>query len=375
VSPPAGAEPPGPLRVALLNPTYWPEVRRGSERFARDLADGLLALGHMPMLITSHRGRPSRMTEDGLEVVRVWRPPDGRLRRRMYEEHLTHMPFSRAALDRADADVAHALYPTDGVTAARWGHRTGRPSVLSYMGIPHRQGLANRRRRLEITLDAARNSSAVVALSAAAAGGFRRWLGVEARVIPPGVDLETFSPGGERSEDPTILCAADAGQPRKRVDLLVEALALVRRERPTARLVVSRPRDAGVAARLSGIEGVDVADLDDTAVLAAANRSAWVAALPSIGEAFGLVLLEALACGTPVVGSAREAIPELVDRPEIGSTFSGDEPEALATALLEALELTGDPATAAACRARAEEFPRDRTAREYAALYRELGAG
>ena len=157
--------------------------------------------------------------------------------------------------------------------------------------------------------------------------------------------------------------------------MLIEALAVVRRERPTARLVVSRPRDAATAARLSGIEGVDVADLDDTATLAAANRSAWVAALPSIGEAFGLVLLEALACGTPVVGSAREAIPEVVDRPEIGRTFTGDEPGPLATALLETLELASDPATAAACRARAEEFPRERTAREYVALYRELGAG
>jgi glycosyltransferase involved in cell wall biosynthesis len=139
--------------------------------------------------------------------------------------------------------------------------------------------------------------------------------------------------------------------------------------------VVSRPRDDATAKRLSGIEGVDVMDLDDTRALADANRTAWVAALPSIGEAFGLVLLEALACGTPVVGSAREAIPELVDRAEIGRTFAGEEPEALATALLEALELAEDPATGAACRARAEEFPRDRTAREYEALYRELLEG
>jgi glycosyltransferase involved in cell wall biosynthesis len=360
------------LRIGLLNPTFWPEVRRGTERFARELADGLLALGHQPTLITSHRGRPSRAVEDGLDVIRVRRLPDGRLRRRLYEEHLTHLPWSRRALGELAPDVAHALYPTDGVTAARWSAATGRPAVLSYMGIPHHQALANRRRRLEITLEATRGASAVVALSQAAADGFRRWLAVDARVIPPGVDLETFAPGGARSEVPTILCAADAGQLRKRVGLLVQALPLVRRERPTARLVVSRPRDAAAATRLSGIEGVDVVDLDDTPTLAEANRSAWVAALPSIGEAFGLVLLEALACGTPVVGSAREAIPEVVDRPEIGRTFSGDEPAALASALLEALELAEDPATAAACRARAEEFPRDRTAREYEALYREL---
>jgi glycosyltransferase involved in cell wall biosynthesis len=364
---------PGSLRVAILNPTYWPEVRRGSERFARDLADGLLALGHRPTLITSHRGRRSQVVEDGLEVIRVWRAPgEGRLRRRMWEEHLLHMPQSRAALTELDPDVAHALYPTDGRTAGRWSRATGKPAVLSYMGIPHRQGLANRRGRLEITVDAVRNASAVVALSQAAADGFRRWLGVSARVIPPGVDLDTFAPGGERSEVPTVLCAADAAQPRKRVDLLIEAMAIVRRSRPDARLVVSRPRDAATAARLSGIEGLELADLDDTVALADANRAAWVSALPSIGEAFGLVLLEALACGTPVVGSAREAIPEIVDRAEIGRTFAGDEPGPLAEALLAVLELAEDPTTAGACRTRAEEFPRDRTAREYEALYREL---
>src|SRR2546426_7045888 len=52
------------LRVALLNPCYWPEVRRGSERVVRELADGLIAHGHKPRLITSHPGLPSRTLED-----------------------------------------------------------------------------------------------------------------------------------------------------------------------------------------------------------------------------------------------------------------------------------------------------------------------
>ena len=43
-------------RIALLSPCFWPEVRRGGERFTRELADGLLARGHHPELITSHPG-------------------------------------------------------------------------------------------------------------------------------------------------------------------------------------------------------------------------------------------------------------------------------------------------------------------------------
>ena len=352
------------MNVALLNPCYWPEVRRGSERFARELADGLIARGHRPQLITSHRGRPSRRDEDGLEVVRVWRPPDGRLRRRMFEEHLTHVPFSYLALRRGDADIAQALYPTDALAAARWGRETGRPVVFSHMGIPHRRALADRRWRAEIVTRAIAGADAVVALSHAAAAAFERWLGVSPRVIAPGVDLAAFVPAPERAPVPTIVCAAALDRPRKRVGLLLEAFELVRRELPEAQLVLS-----GTGAARPGVR---FEDLDDRAVLAEAYGRAWVSALPSTDEAFGLVLAEALACGTPVVGTDTGGIAELVDRPQIGRLFAGDQPAALAAALLEALELARDPATAGACRARAQDFSIDRCVDSYVALYREL---
>jgi glycosyltransferase involved in cell wall biosynthesis len=357
------------VRVALLNPCYWPEVRRGSERFARELATGLIARGHEPRLITSHPGRPSHSVEAGLTVERFWRPPQGRLRRRLYEPWLTHFPASLVALARGDDDLAHPLYPTDGAAAAAWRRRTGKPVVFSYMGLPHRASLANRRLRVELTLEAVHGASAVVALSETAREHFWRWLGVEARVIAPGVDLAAFAPDPRaRAEAPTILCAADAREPRKRVGLLIEAFAQVRRERPGARLVLGAPGPGG-----SLPEGVELRDLDDTGALAAANREAWVAALPSWGEAFGLVLVEALACGTPVVGADGGAIPEVIGGEQaIGRLFAGDEAGALARALLEALELAAHPATAVACRSRAAEFSWDATADAYAALYAEV---
>lgn len=357
-----------PVRVALLSPCYWPEVRRGSERFCRDLADGLLARGHQPRLITSHPGRPSRTVEDGLPVIRVPRPPARRLERRMFEDHLTHLPFSYAVLRAGHDDVAHAVYPTDGLVAARWGARTGRPVVLSYMGVPHRRALANRRWRIEITRRAIDGASAVVVLSQAAAAAFRAWLGVDPRVIPPGVDLDAFRPAPARAPEPTIVCAAAIDRPRKRVGLLVEAFGLVRRDRPDARLVLNRPA-TGLAPQGPGIK---LADLDDRTALAGAYGRAWVSALASTDEAFGLVLAEALACGTPCVGTAVGGIPEVVNRPEIGRTFEGDDPAALARALLEAFDLADDPRTVASCRARAEELSLERTVEAYTELYAEL---
>ena len=353
------------MKIALLNPVYWPEVRRGSERFARELADGLLARGHAVQLITSHRGRPTTTVEDGLEVVRVWRPPiEERLRRRLYEDHLAHVPFSYMALRRSGAEVAHALYATDAMAALRYKRDSGVPAIFSYMGIPHRVSLANRRQRKEIVSRACRECDAVVALSEVAAEGFRTWLGVEAHVIAPAVDLEVFAPdGAPRDERPTILCAADHTQPRKRVALLAEAFELVRREHPEARLLLSRV--AGAPLPLARRPGIEEIDLDDRPALAEANRRAWVHALPSWGEAFGLVLAEALACGTPVVGQQ----PEVVGGPDTGRVFTGDDPEELATALLEALTLAQQPGTAEACRTRAERWSVDACAAAYEALY------
>ena len=361
------------LRVALLNPCFWPEVRRGSERFARELADGLIARGHRPRLVTSHPGLPSRAVEDGLPITRHWRPPEGRLRRRQYEWYLTHVPFSYLSLRLGRDEVAQALFVTDAQAAARWSRRTGRPSVFSYMGIPDHAGLVELRLRPELTVRAVRGCTAVTALSATAAEAFWRWLGVEARVIHPGVDLQAFRPAGRRSEEPTVFCAADIAQPRKRVGLLVDAFRLVRRERPGARLALSRPRDEGVAARLSSQEpDVELVDVDDRGALARAYREAWVSALPSVGEAFGLVLVEALACGTPVVAANTGGMREVVDREAVGRLFDGDRPEDLAAAILEALELARDPGTGEACRRRAEEFSIDRCVEGYLALYREL---
>jgi glycosyltransferase involved in cell wall biosynthesis len=266
--------------------------------------------------------------------------------------------------------VAHAVYTTDALAAARWSKRRKRPSVLTYLGIPTYNWLAGRHLRLDITKRAVAGCDATVALSQSAADGMTRWLDTEARVIHPGVDLSAFTPGGERTPDPTIVCAAAVGTPAKRVPLLVRAFGRVRRQRPDARLLLSRPRDPSIAEPLLE-PGVELVDLDDRAALADAYRRAWLSVLPSIGEAFGLVLVEALACGTPVVATRAGGMAEIVDGDAIGRLFEGEE-EDLARALLEALDLCHDDGTPAACRARAEDFSTERTAEEYVNLYREL---
>ena len=242
------------------------------------------------------------------------------------------------------------------------------------MGVPDHPGLTLRRRRLEITLDAVKGTDAVVGVSKYVASQFERWLRVrDAHAIYPPIDLETFVPAPElRTEEPSISCAAYADEPRKRIPLLIEAFAFVRKTHPRARLLLQKPRSDPLARSLSapGVEWIDPGPA--AGGLPAFYASSWVNALPSVGDAFGMVLAEALACGTPVVGANRDALPEVIDRPEIGRLFDGDEPEALAGALVEALELAGDAGTAAACRRRAEDFSPQRCADAYEQLYADV---
>ena len=355
-------------RVALLAPCAWPEVRRGGERLVRELGAGLIERGHAARLITSHPGPSSRTNEEGLEVIRSWRPPDARLRRRLFEDYITHVPFSYMELRRGDDEIAHAFHGPDAQAAVRWSRESGRPAVFTFLGLPTRRNLVQRRGRLASVLRAIEGSRVIVALSRAARDCFMRELGVEARVIHPGVDLEGFKPVAERDERPTIFCASDPSLEAKRVPLLIEAFSVVRRNRRDARLVLQAPGDGALAATLEGREaGIELTPGDDLPDL---YSRAWALALPSIGEAFGLVQVEALACGTPVVGTSSEVI----DTEEVGRVFSGDDPAELARALNESLELATDPATRENCRKRANDFSTKKATEEHLKLYEELTA-
>ena len=359
-----------PLSTALLNPFFWPEVRRGSERLIHDLAVDLLTLGVRPRLVTSHPGRPRRSVEDGFEVVRNWRPPEP-WRIRNIEPNLSHVPFTYASLMRRQPDVAHAFYPTDALAALRWARRTGRPAIFSYMGHPMRQVLSSFRLRKTILEQVIYETDAVVALSRSAAAAMWRWFGIEPRIVYPGVDLEAFTPGDGRAELPTIACAGAVDDGRKRIPLLLRAFAIVRRSLPQARLLLTRPGDPSLARRLTdGNPGVELVPRERP--VATVFRESWASGLTSYNEAFGLVLVESLACGTPVFGADDGGVPEIVDRPEVGRLFEGDDEHDVARAILETLELAEDPGTAAACRASAERFDTMSGARAYLELYEEL---
>ncbi len=361
-------------RIAFLHPTYWPEVRRGSERLIHDLAAGLAARGHELTLITSHPGSPSSAEEDGFRVVRNWRPPYMRPLR-WYEDHIAEVPSTAYRLWRGDYEIAHAFFPTDAWSASLARKRLGGPPfVFTIHGIPVRQYLVERRYRLEMQLGLVQEAAATTVLSEAAAEGVRRYLLAEPEVVPGGVvcdDFEVSPPPREEGEGPVIVCAASLKDPRKRADLLFEAFAKLREQHPGAELRIVRPRDPLIFSweAPERPEGVSWVEASETAELARVYAGADISVLPSVDEAFGLVLVESLAAGTPVVAARSGACPEIVTDEAIGRLFEPDDADDLARAMAEAIDLRDADGTREACRARARDFDISKALDAFEAIY------
>jgi glycosyltransferase involved in cell wall biosynthesis len=366
------------VRIALLHPTYWPEVRRGSERVVHDLGVTLAGRGHEVTLITSHRGPTRAAFEEGMRVIRARRPPappgTG-----VYEYHVANAPGVAWRLRRGGFDVVHAFFPVDAWVAVQLRRRGGPPVVATLHGIPTRRYLVARRYRLEMLRAIAAGADECTVLSEAAADRFRRYLLREPRVLAPGVVTGAFATDGaspRKEAEPVLFCPASLGDPRKRGELLLTAFSALRLRRPGLRLILAGGRDpvmSGPGPAL--VDGVETIDVESTGALADAYARASATVLPSVEEAFGLVLIESLAAGTPVVAARSGAGPEIVTDSRLGRLFDADDQVDLARAMEEAMELAADAETAAHCRDRAADYDWRRIVGDYEAIYESVSVG
>jgi glycosyltransferase involved in cell wall biosynthesis len=137
--------------------------------------------------------------------------------------------------------------------------------------------------------------------------------GAMVAMATPGVDIERFRPEPARAQalrhDPYILFVGRLDDPRKNLRLLCDAYArLCDRSRSAPRLVIAGKGELPVEARhalgaLQGTDRVHMAGAPDDAALVALYQRAACLALPSTEEGFGMVVIEAMACGVPVVAT------------------------------------------------------------------------
>jgi glycosyltransferase involved in cell wall biosynthesis len=162
-------------------------------------------------------------------------------------------------------------------------------------------------------------------------------------IVPEGIDVAAWqsalSAAPPRDDPrPTILCVARQ-YPRKHIADLLHAFALIARRAPLARLriVGDGPEHANLAqlTQTLGLAGrVDLLGSLSDDDLKREYAHSDIFCLPSVQEGFGIVFLEAMAAGLPVVSTTAAAIPETVRHGETGILLPPGDVHALAGALL-----------------------------------------
>jgi phosphatidylinositol alpha-mannosyltransferase len=342
------------MRVAITHPYSWPEVRRGAERIAVETARALAARGHEVTVLTAGNER-GRTIVDGFAVVRY---------QRRFAEAARHERWFGwrivPQLVTGRYDVVHSLMPWDALAAIRTARIGGHTPVYEELGIPIKawwEDKPDRYARLQV----ARRAAVYGCMSQFALGAYERDFGREGALIPGGVRVAEFAPAAERESRPTVLFSGVLDEPRKGVATLLEAIPLVARDEPDVQLWLSGPGDVGPAIEAAppgAAERTVVLDVGDPHAQSERYGRAWATALPSVNESFGMVLVESLACGTPIVVADHSAPPELV-APGVGAVCPPGDARALAAALLTALRLARDPSTVQRARAVAAAYDWD----------------
>ena len=366
------------LRVALVHAFAFPEVLRGAERYLQDLAAALARRGHVVDVFAGTSG-PSRVdsSEAGVTIRLV--------------RHLRPGPIARFGVGCAETfglralrplhqfrpDVVHALVPS----AAIAGRLVRRPTLYTVIGHPVPEQIPNTALQREMFHWAGRLASVVAGYSAASARAASDAFARPAVVLTPGVHLERFQPSlSPRSGPPRILFPNSLSDERKRADLAVGALSVMLQTIPSARLRLVGQGDPSWALQAARHDpalraAIDVVGPLDPDEIADEYRRASVTLLPSEHEAFGIVLLESLASGTPVVCTPSGGMPEIVSDRSIGRVSEDFSAGAVAAALFESIALAAEPGTPTRCRNWASTWSWDTVCLEHEHCYKAMLGG
>ncbi|MPQ99195.1 glycosyltransferase [Modestobacter sp. I12A-02628] len=339
------------MRVGLVCPYQW-DVPGGVQYHVRDLAETLRAQGHHVEVLTPAEHEESLPAEHVTFAGRTVPVP--------YNGSMASMQFGpisaarvRRWLREGSFDVVHVHEPVSpsvsllvcmiakGPIVATFHAASVRSKWLAVIGPWARPWVERISGRIAVS-DFARRLQV-------------EHLGGDAVIIPNGVHVDRFAhgptlPGLTRGGAPlTIGFLGRYDEPRKGLAVLLEAMPAVLAAHPGTRLLIAGRGDAEELHALVGPElGPAVTLLGELseADKAAFLRSVDVYCAPNLlGESFGVILIEAMAAGAPIVASDLDAFTRVLRGGDAGVLVRRGDPGALAAALVDVL---GDPARRAA---------------------------
>ena len=356
------------MKVALVH--HWLVAQRGGERLFDALLDLFPSADVFTLVHDAESASPS-LRQRRVRTSFLQRLPYGT---RWYPFYLPLFPWATESLDlsaydlivssdaatvkgvRARPGAVHICYCHTPLRYVWSGYETYRRhgGLLGRIFLP---AFAERLRRWDF--DAAQGVTHFVANSWNVAERIRRYYCRESTVIYPPVDTDFFVPGPDREPAGEYFLAASQLVSYKRVDLIVEAfnqcglpLVVIGEGRERARLERSAPSHI----RFLGPQ--------PAAVLRRYMQEARAFVFAG-EEDFGIVMAEALACGTPVIAYGRGGATEIVEDGRTGILFDEQTAEALIQALKRREKMTfAKPGL----RASALRFYRGRFLREFSGL-------
>jgi len=336
------------VRIALVSP-YALDIPGGVQDQVSGLAELLEGRGHSVM-------RVGPVANDAGGIVAVGSPVRWRANGSIVP--MTVDPRSVALTRSAlrEADVVHVHEPL--VPWVGWAAMTRRAGlVATFHADP--SGLVRRTYRLAGPIGRRIFSGVAVSAVSPVAASAARLLGLDPVIIPNGVDVSRYGHGARQSKTVAFLGRDD---PRKGLDVLLEAWPEVRHRHPDARLVV-------IGATRPSRPGVTFTGRVDEPTKRSLLATAGVFCAPNLeGESFGITLVEGMASGSAVVASSLPAFREVLGG--VGDLVSPGDAIGLAVALSDLLD---DPERAgrlgAAARQRAAAFDWAGVVDAYESLY------
>ena len=376
------------MKIAITNATTWPWVRRGAERFINEFARFLAERGHDVTIISTKPGPGETYVQDGYRTIchrRLWHP--WMAKAGLLEFHMFFFTVLYSLL-KERYDVVFSITFMDAFAAILTRYVTKAPCVFCVNGLPPRvQYFRSLTMKGAVFGAAVRRSDAVVAISEYVRRYLRERWGRGGDRLPVPVNLDSFAePEKAVTGAPLIVCAAALDDRRKGGGTLFAAFAELKQRMPEVKLLVAY--DVPEEARQELLEPVPArfhGDIEFRRVAGSLPRilaRATITVLPSLWEAYGMLVIESFAAGTPVVATRQGALPEHFPLPELGCLFDpGPDAEEAATvtntqglaqALEDCLKLASKPETAEVCRRFARQYSWDVLGPSYERLMERL---